>query len=263
MQTHELLKKYFEQKKKFSAGFSLRSVAKRLEVSPSFLSRILSGERPVPYALLLRLQKVLDIAPEVFASIKEAHQVKVDDGVAPTRGKRKVQTSLEDWEMASQESVRILREWFYLPILEMTCLENFDGKPETLSRRLGLKLSVAKSACEELFALGLLIRKKDQYYSAHKKLRWDSAKSVDEVRAFHSQMLERAKEELARSKAPEDFERRLITGITLSTSPEKIARAKKRLAQSLHEIANEMMEDGPGTEVFHLAAQLFPMTLKE
>jgi len=263
METHEILKKYFEQKKKFSSGYSLRSVARRLKVSPSFLSRILNGQRPIPYSLLLRLEKILDIAPEIFASLKAAHHVKVEDTVAPSRGKRKIETPLQDWEMASEESVRILREWYYLPILELACTEDFDGRVETITRRLGLRESVAEGACEELVALGLMLKKKNTFTSANKKLRWDSAKSVKEVRRFHDQMLTRAQNELRRGQSAEEFARRLITGITLSTYPEKIEAAKKRLAECLHEIANDLIADGPGTEVFHLAGQLFPLTIKK
>lgn len=263
METHLILKKYFEQKKRFAAGYSLRSVARRLKVSPSFLSRVLNGQRPVPYAMLLRLEKILDIAPEVFAGLKAAHQVDVEGAAAPARGKRKVETAFESWEMASEESVRILREWHYLPLLQAASLKNFDGQIATLARRLGLRVNVAQRACVELVELGLMVKTGETYSSANKKLRWDSAKSVSEVRRFHHQMLERAQFELTRPQTPKDFSRRLITGITLSTSPQKIQAAKKRLAECLHEIANDLIPEDGGTEVFHLAAQLIPLTFDE
>jgi uncharacterized protein (TIGR02147 family) len=258
MLTHEILNKYFQQKKRHAPGFSLRAVAKRLDVSPSFLSRIFSGQRPVPYSLLLKMKSVLDIAPEVFSSLKEAHEVKIDEHAVPAKGKRTVKTALDDWELASQESVKILREWYFLPILQVASLKDFDGHAKSIAGRLGLKESVASRACDELVQLGLLNRKAGLYINANKKLRWDSAKSVEEVRKFHSSMLEQAQKALRHS---EQFERRLITGVTLTTSPEKIAAAKKKLADCLHEIANDLISaDESATEVFHLAAQLFPLT---
>ena len=60
MKTHLVLKKYFN-KRRSACGYSLRSLAKRLEISAGFLSRILNGKKPVPYHLLLRLAQVLDI----------------------------------------------------------------------------------------------------------------------------------------------------------------------------------------------------------
>ena len=71
-------------------------------------------------------------------------------------------------------------------------------------------------------------------------------------------MLKRADEELDRTSASA-FDRRLIMGITFSANAEKIAVAKKMLADALHEIAGFLME-GEGNEVYHLAAQLFPLT---
>ena len=45
-------------------GFSLREIARRAEISVSFLSRILAGERGLPGDdVLLKLAKVLDIRP--------------------------------------------------------------------------------------------------------------------------------------------------------------------------------------------------------
>jgi uncharacterized protein (TIGR02147 family) len=260
MQTHEVLRKYFE-KRKANAGFSLRSLARRLEVSPSFLSRVLSGAKPVPYPLLLKLGTALDIAPEVFTSIKEAHSQAPEPELAPKKGKRKIKTALEDWDLASVDSVSILRQWYYLPILEFTTLGNYDGAAESIASRLGLSLGVVESALRELEHLGLLEWKKDRFVKTKEKLRWGSGKSVDEVRKFHDQMLARAQLELRRNGNPEDFALRFITGITLSTTPDRIAAAKKKLAECLHDIANELITDS-GTEVYHLAAQLIPLTKK-
>ena len=72
-------------------------------------------------------------------------------------------------------------------------------------------------------------------------LRLASAKSQPEIRNFHKQMLKRAEEELKKT-SPEDFERRLITGITITADPDKIEVAKKMLSDALHEIANLLGE---------------------
>lgn len=72
MKTHELLNRYV-QRKKSQYGVSMRSLATQLEISPSFLSRVLSGKKSVPYPLLLKMGSVLDIDSEVFESIRLAH----------------------------------------------------------------------------------------------------------------------------------------------------------------------------------------------
>jgi uncharacterized protein (TIGR02147 family) len=260
LHTHETLRKYFERKRDFSAAFSLRSLARRVEVSPSFLSRILSGQKPVPYPLLLRLESALDIEPEVFSSIRLAHQLEESSAVVARKGKAEMITQLADWDLATPEAIGVLRQWYFIPILEVTRLEGYDGKVESIAKLLRLPLTTAEQAVKELTALKLLVEEDGKLVKTRRKLRIGSGKPNADIRRYHGAMLERARRELL-SAAPEDFEKRLITGITITASPEKIAKAKQRLAECLHEIANELIAED-GSEVYHLAAQLFPLTKK-
>ncbi len=242
---------YFERKKKSSAAFSVRSLARRVGVSPSFLSRALNGKKTLPDELLRKLVSALDIEPELLA---------------PAAPKRKagsksseVSSSVEDWEISGVSGLQVLRSWFYLPILELTTLANFDGTAAMIARRLGLLPAEAEAALRELAAMGLLKFADGRYSKVNKKIRFTSAKSTQLIRRFHDEMLEKSQQELRNATSEDDFQRRLIAGITVSASPEGIQAAKRRLAECLHEIANELTET-PGTEVYHLAGQLFPLT---
>lgn len=257
METHVVLKKYFERKKK-SDGLSLRELAKYLEVSPSFLSRIFNGEKSPPYNMLLQLKKALDIEPEVFENLKKSHK-NTPQNPEPKSIARN--TAFEGWELSEENSVRILRQWFYLPILEFLTLTNFDGTNAQIARKLGLSNSTVEIAVNEMISLGLIELDNTRPKKAQVKLRWGSAKSLAEIRNFHAQMLVRAQDNLRLSDEI-NFKNRLITGITLSAKPEKIEAAKAKLAECLHEIANDLTSE-PGTEVFQLAAQLFPLTKLE
>lgn len=259
MQTHEILLKYLDKKKSSTPGFSLRSLARRMDLSPSFLSRVFAGKKPIPYALMLRLAKQLDIEPELLSVIKEAHQHAVDGEQAPRKGRAKMQSPLEDWDLAGKNDLAILRQWFYLPILEMMSLADYDGSVSMIAERLRIAPTTAAITVRELIALGLLTEKDGRLGKVNRKLRFGSAKSLREIRQFHSQMLGKAQEELRDFTEEADFARRLITGITLTAAPSKIEAARRKLAECLHEIANDLTED-EGTEVFHLSAQLFPLT---
>lgn len=267
MHTHEALRKYYDRKRDLSPAFSLRSLARRVQVSPSFLSRILSGQKPIPYPLLLRLGPALDIEPEIFTSIRQAHQVEMpleESAVrTPRKGRAKLESSVSEWNLTSPETLRVLRQWFYLPILEFTITKSYDGTPETVAAYLGLTVPSVVKAMNELKELKLLVEREADgvLIKTRRKLRMGSGKPHADIRRFHDAMLERARRELAVATANHDFERRLITGITVTANPEKIAAAKQRLAECLHEIANDLAQE-QGTEVYHLSAQLFPLTKK-
>jgi uncharacterized protein (TIGR02147 family) len=247
METQAALKMYFEVKRKTSRGFSLRSLARRLQVSPSFLSRVLNGKKALPSHLRHKLAKALDVEPELLG---------------PETTTTSVTSAVDEWEIAEPQSKQILRNWYYIPILELVMLSNFDGELESIARRLGLSLTTVGIAVRELVDLGLLKQVDGRHTKTKTLLRFTSATSLHLIRQFHDAMLTRAREELRLRQAEEDFERRLIIGITVTAAPEKVQEAKRRLAECLYEIANDLMS-APGTEVYHIALQLLPLTKGE
>jgi biotin operon repressor len=252
--TQALLKKYLQKKKKAHPGFSIRSLARDLQVSPSFLSRIFSSQKAVPYGLLLKLKKPLGIEDEVFQTVLDQYSGPISSPLPSAE-----QSPLENWDFAESSSFSILRQWFYLPILECTTLKGYDGSLKKIAKKLGLSETVVEIAVREMVALGLMVEKDGQYIKSKSKLRWSTSTTKSEVRNFHHQMMTKAQELLRFNNTEEDYSKRLITGITLSVSPSKINRAKKMLSDALHNIANELGQD-EGSEVYHLAGQLIPLT---
>lgn len=249
MDTHAAFKLYFERKRQSSPGFSLRALARRLKVSPSFISRILSGKKPIPSALREPLARALDIEPELLTSPAPRKRAKPSV----------VNPEVEGWSLADTAAYQILRNWYYIAILELTTLKDFDGRPETISRRLKLAPQTTDVALRELVGLKLLKLTDGKYSKTDAKLRFTSAKSSHLIRKFHDDLLQKSQQELRTALAEEDFQKRLITGITVSATPESVQAAKRKLAACLHEIANDLTAQ-PGTDVYHLAAQLFPLT---
>lgn len=222
----------------------MRSLARRLQVSPSFLSRTLSGKKPLPAELQAKLARALDIEPELLD---------------PNAKIQVVNQAVEDWVIADDKAIQALRNWYYIPILELTTLRNFDGTAAAIGRRLKLSLPTTEIALRELVSLGLLAVENGRYRKADGKLRFTSAKSIHLIRKFHDEMLEKAQQELRTATSDDDFQKRLIAGITVSSTPEAVQEAKRKLSACLHEIANDLTAE-PGTEVYHLATQLFPLT---
>ncbi len=262
MKTHEILNRYVKRKKE-TYGVSLRSLSVQLNVSPSFLSRILSGKKPVPYALLLKMQKVFDIEPEVFENIRSAHVDHIpgiDQGLA-AKGQRQLRTELKNWELSKPNSYKILRNWYYIAILEYVSLKKFDGLSESIADHFDLSIESTEIALRELCDLELIAKTEDgKWKKTQKKLRWSSAIPTKEIGNFHKIMMDKAKEQLVATNQ-QAFERRLITGITFTISSKKVKLAKKRLNEFIHELANELMdEESADAEVYHLASQLFPLS---
>lgn len=252
MQALELLNSYYRKKK--LRGYSLRALARDLKVSPAFVSNILKGKKKVPPALIPELSRRLDIDSETALEITR----QLSPQTVSVKSSFKSPTASNHWEAEDKKSLSALRQWFYVAILELITCSDFDGSSKMISRRLGLSLASVEVAVRELQALGLLTIKSGKIHKTKKHIKISSAKSIQEIRGFHRQMLKKADEELSET-SPEAFERRLIAGITISADPAKIQIAKKMLSDALHEVANFLSEE-PGSEVYHLAGQLFPIT---
>lgn len=242
MKTQQALKHYFDRKKKSSPGFSMRSLARRLDISPSFLSRALNGKKAMPVELQEKLAAALDVEPELL-----------------NKNEPEKMMEAREWTLAEKDATRILRNWYYIPVLEFTTLENYDGSVSEIARRLGLSVQTTEITLRELTDLGLLKSVDGRLMKTDSLLKFTSSKSVLAFRKFHDEMLEKSQETLRKATADEDFQKRLITGITITASDEAIQAAKQKLAACLHEIASDLAAS-PGTDVYQLSAQLFPLS---
>ena len=206
------------------------------------------------------MQPLLEIAPEVFETIRRAHVEHIDgEAVAPLRGRQEVKTQMVEWQLSDAATLAILRQWFFVAILEFTTLKKYDGTPDCIARNLGLAQETVKVALRELANLKLMHEENGKWIKTHKRLRMGSSKTQAEIRGFHHAMMNKAQENLKLTSA-DDFERRLISGLMITTSPQKVKRLKQRLNELLHELASEAIDEEDGSEVYHIALQLFPLT---
>lgn len=252
MTANDIVREHFYRKSR--KGYSLRAFARDLKVSPAFVSNLFQGKRKVPLKLLPRIAKILDIDAETVTEIKR--QI-LPSEASQTTIFRKPSAAVE-WRIADPKKMSAMKQWFYVPIMELCGSKDFDGQAATIARRLSLALPTVEVALRDLCAAGVLKMSGGKIVKIYDKQRVASSISRKEIRDFHHQLMCRAQEAL-KNADDKAFAARLITGITVTADPEKIAVAKKMLNDALHEIANYLTESS-GSEVYHIAAQLFPLT---
>jgi len=204
--------------------------------------------------MLSRMLKLLDVDSETAQDLTRVFLEKVTLPQPP------IGENSQKWQIEGSGGFAILAKWYYLAIMEFLSTKLYDGSSGSIASNLGLSNYSVETALRQMLAQGLLVEKDGRLRKSKRYLRLASAHSKQEVRAFHKQMLAKATEEL--DKAHEhDFQRRLIFGITVTADAAKLAEAKKMLSDSLHQIAAYLSES-QGEEVYHLSAQLFPLSRK-
>ncbi|MBO9666406.1 MAG: hypothetical protein J7501_06290, partial [Bdellovibrio sp.] len=126
---HLILKKFFTLKQSVNPKYSLRSLARDLEVNPSFVSRVLAGKQEITPSRLDQFIRLLNIdavaAKELKLSLVEEymHELGVHDVGLLGRTDFSVM-DYEDRQLTLKE-MNILNPWYNIAILEFTALEEF------------------------------------------------------------------------------------------------------------------------------------------
>jgi uncharacterized protein (TIGR02147 family) len=259
---HEILRQHWEAKRRRNPHLSLRGLARRLSLSAPYLSKVLSGKKPLPMNRARRIAEQLELDAVSVRSLERAILRNKDLSPATITNLELAPSAPESGTLPSEEFARMgsqtaLEEWYYLPILDfVTCT---DFAPEKISDRLGLKPEVAERAWARLCGLGWVKQEGASWKKVTGKIRFPASAIDPVIQKHHLKMLEKAGQELQYRRTPEDFQRRLILGATIATNEESYRKAEAYLEEAIFQAAQTLSE-GPADRVYYLALQFFPLT---
>ncbi len=127
---------------KRNPSYSLRSFAKAIGVSPSFLSKLLHGQRRITDQVLEKISTNLNLDPTIRSTFAGEEKSSGD----PEMTFRNLQL----------EYFKVISDWYHYALIELTNLDGFQNSPEWIAFKLGITVNQAKSAVERLLNLELL-----------------------------------------------------------------------------------------------------------
>lgn len=262
-QPHDLLNRALERKQEHFSGYSRRSLARDLGVSPVFVSKILTGKKSIPADRVPRLCQLLDMDTTAQAALLNAMVVHSlpSDALREVAQKNPMKPSkMREYFSHSKKKFAILKDWYNIAILEfLTC--SIDRSVENIAWKLGLTRSAVEKSLSGLEEAGLAAQENGQWIKVDQHGFFPTSKSQNEVRDFHKQMIQKAYAELSKSTQT-DFDRRLITGFTIAVNPENLEKARRAIFDALSELSHTLSE-GDCSDVYQCNLQLFPLTKPE
>jgi uncharacterized protein (TIGR02147 family) len=261
----EILALYFERKKSKVGGYSLRALARDIQKSPAYVSQVLAGKRRLSPDLYGKISEVLEL--DVMARKQLSLSVVLCSSL-PEEVKADLESSLEEnsgqdaygkYEESHLPEFDILRNWYFVSILDLVTLSNFKPDISWIAKKLKISHYQADMAVKALFAAKLLTEENGLWKKTKFKMVFSTKSSKETVRVFHKQMIEKAVVELTTKTHAEAFQKRLITGLSTATNPQNIERAKHRLNEMIFELS-EILAEGECTELYQLNIQLFMLT---
>lgn len=252
--------------KQKSPGMSLRAVAHRLQISPSYWSKVLRGEKPLSAGLFPRIVSVLGLDRQQAALLQRALLEDIEnDHLASATGfhvlRKEEGSPTKQYKSLGPEDFWILEKWYIIPILNILTIEPHNGSLELISKRLKVPLLDVEEVIQKLLNAGILYREQDGSLSrSERKVRFPTNRSHPQIRKYHRSMIKKAYEEISRSDSESRFDSRLISSVCFSGGSEKLKEAKLIIEEALYKAANILAEAPLPEEVYQLNIQLFPLT---
>jgi len=261
MAPHEILKLYFERKKLTFPSYSLRALARDLDVSPAYASTILSGKKSLPETRFKDLIRVLDLDDIATLQLKNSlypEEKRKSENGQPQLKKEDLDF-INKYKPLEKKKYEILNNWYNIVILDLTTCKDFVSDPAWIARKLKITQLEVEIAIENLKYHGLLDLVDGKLQKIDTKLRFPTKISQSVIRKFHKQMIKKAYEELDSKIDEKDFSNRLISGSTFALNPEKMELIKEKIQNALYEVSN-MASEGTCESVYQFNIQFFPLS---
>lgn len=226
-------------------AYSLRSFAKAIGVSPSFLSKILNGQRRITDEVFHKIATNLNLEPFELEAFKS------DENASSTSDMK-----FRDLQL---EYFKIISDWYHYALIELTNLDGFKSSPEWIASKLGITVNQAKAAIDRLLNLELLEMKDG-------KLRPTSGGNTTTKNDFTDLAFKKMQDDLLKKAISslwnEDLNKRDHTSISMAINPDDIPEVKKRLTKMRREICKylERPQKKKPTQVYNLSLSFFALS---
>ena len=246
MDYKNFLSQQLDLKKAKNPSYSLRAYAQWLGISPSHLSQVMSGIRPMTNKISLKIVEKFNFSPAekieffeaVHLSVIENH-IKKDD----------------EFFLIREDEFKLIADWHHFAILGCFDLKDASAKHEWFAKKLGLDLKTIDLAIERLLRLDIIAKKNGKYVQIKKPIRTSTDIPVEAIRKYHAKNLDLAREKIETVAV----DKREFTSITMAINPKKLKIAKELMTDFKRRLA-DLLEHGEKTEVYTFSAQLFPVS---
>lgn len=243
--TPSLLLRYLEKKKKKNPQFSLRSLARGIEISPSQLSSIINKKKKLsPNQAIKIIQKL---------NLTEQESLELLSDIHPEL-KNALNRKMETQELTDEE-FSLISNWIHFAILSLSYFKDNQADCYWISKKLNVPQAEIEPAFRRLEKLGLVEVCGQKFIQTTKPLTTTTDIPSEAIRSHHRQNLELA---LSKLESVDVLERE-YSSITLPINFQNMTKAKVMINEFKKKLYKELKCDDP-TDVYTLSVQFFPLT---
>ncbi len=249
----------FDLRRKQNPAYSMRSFARDLDLSPSRLSEVLNDKGHLSASTLLEVGARLGIPKNEVLAMQAAQSYKT----APENSAIKISAKnfLESFRYQGQfsqlteETYRILADWYHFAILSAMELDKYDGSVSYLARILRLNEETVTDALRRMANQGMVTEKDGSYQATGEIFTTSNDVASEALRTSHRQNFDLAKDSLDEVNVL----LRDITSATIAIDINKLPEAKKMIKEFRRNLCH-FLESGDKHAVYNFNIQLHPIS---
>jgi transcriptional regulator with XRE-family HTH domain len=218
--------------------YSLRAFARLLDVSPTYLSLILNGKRPIPVKLRAVIAERLGL--KLFDTETGENPSTVFNQLAADR-------------------FALISDWYHYAILELIQVTGFRPTVPRIAAALGITQSEAKDAVDRLIRLEMIeVQRNGTWRNISGQNTNFVDRNVDSAarKKLQMQVLEKAMAALREIPLSQRDQTSMTMAIDVSRLPEAIFKIKK----FRRELSHFLESGGRKDQVYNLAVSLYPIS---
>jgi uncharacterized protein (TIGR02147 family) len=254
------LKRTLSERVLKNPSYSMRSLAKQLEMAPSMLSSVLNGKRNLSVENALKISGRLGLAENESEYLSLLVQLEGADTLerkSALQAKLKALNPEHGVHDLTIDRFRMISTWYHLPILEMAEMNDGPLDSEKAAALLGISKIDAGLALDRLERLELLERDQmGRYRKVHDNLLAGSDMPDEGLRSYHRQMLEKAIVSIG-EQSPQE---KMIGSFNVAFDPALLGEAK-RLQKDFFVKLGKLAERGRARrKIYHISQVFFDLT---
>jgi uncharacterized protein (TIGR02147 family) len=247
----ETLRSALDNKQLQNKSYSLRAMARDLDMAPSTLSLVFKGKRQLPKKNLPTVLDYLSMTPVEESLFRESYfktKTKLNNIKVSEHYLKRV--------MIDENHYNILAKWEYYAVLTLMECDDFCSDHTWISKRLTLKVDRVNGVMKGLIAAKLIeINLVGEYKLTQGPLRTTEDINSKALKTSHLETLDIGKEKLESVAV----ELRDYSSMTVAIDPSKLQEAKAVIREFRQKMGS-LLRDGEKTEVYQMAIQLYPLT---
>jgi uncharacterized protein (TIGR02147 family) len=269
------LKMELVARNKKNPRYSLRSFSKTLDLSSSFVSKLLNGKRQLTEETFNKISAQLSLSPELASHYRNVEftnrlsKTSRDNSKSYIKGEldqelleevRDFQDEDKKFKALSMDQFNFIAEWYHFAILELLTIEGFIVNPNYISAQLNITPLEAQHALNRLIRLGLIKLRKtskgDQVFVSenHTTIGREiaTAATLKQQEAF----LKMAADALI--EIP--IEQRSQTSMTMAIPKSRLKEAQKMIHDFRRNMTSLLQRRGKRDSVYQLTVSFYPLT---